>query len=53
MGLSVTGTVGVLLVAKKKGLITSFSESMHQLQNTGFWISPKLMHKLLAVDCAG
>ena len=53
MGLPVIGTVGVLLLAKKKGLIESFSESLHQLQSTGFWISPALVHKLLAVECAG
>ena len=52
MGLPITGTVGVLLLAKKKGLIESFSESIHQLQSKGFWISPTLLHQLLAVDHA-
>ena len=52
MGLHVTGTVGVLLQARKKGLIKSLNESAYQLRSTGFWLSPALMHTLLAVDYA-
>ncbi len=46
LGLPVAGTVGVLLKARKKGLITSVSKHVQQLQNTGFWLSPALLSRI-------
>ena len=46
LGLQVTGTLGVLLKAKKAGLIGSATGYLQQLQNTGFWLSPALLAKL-------
>ena len=47
LDLHVTGTLGVLLKAKSAGLIDSGTDYIQLLQDTGFWISPKLLAKLL------
>lgn len=47
LDLHVTGTLGVLLKAKSAGLIDSMTDSIQLLQDTGFWISPELLAKLL------
>ena len=38
--LAVTGTAGVLIVAKERGLITEVSPYLNQLKNLGFHLSP-------------
>ena len=46
--LTKTGVLGILLLARKQGLIPSLREEMAKLQNTAhFWISPSLYEKLL------
>ena len=47
LDLHVTGTLGVLLKAKNAGLIDSVTDSIQLLEDTGFWISPELLAKLL------
>ncbi len=47
LGLRVTGTIGILLKAKKLGLIKRLKEEIDALRKTGFWISEKLIYKIL------
>ncbi len=42
LGLTVTGTVGVLLKAKEQGLITSGKDILEKLEKHGFWLSEEL-----------
>ena len=43
LGLKVVGLVGVLIEARKQGLLTDAAEMMGRLSNeAGFWISPEL-----------
>jgi len=47
-GLNKTGVLGILLEAKKQGIIHSLKNEMDKLQGDAhFWISPPLFEKLL------
>jgi hypothetical protein len=46
-GLIPTGTVGLLLAAKKKGLLPSLKEELERLKEMGFWISESLWKEAL------
>jgi len=46
MGLSVTGTLGILLKAKQKGKIDSFSDCVIAMQKNGIHYHTKLVEKL-------
>jgi len=46
-GLSITGTVGILMKAKKEGKIASLEEELEKLRESGFWLSNKLYTKVL------
>ena len=46
LGLSVVGTLGVLLKAKNDGLILSFYEAMKQMQANGVFYHPALVDRL-------
>lgn len=46
-GLKYTGTLGVLLKAKKKGLIKEIKSLLNELLNRGFWISTELYNAVL------
>ena len=46
-GLSVTGTVGVLIEAKEKGFIPSLRPEMDRLIEAGMWISEVFYHRIL------
>ena len=37
------GTLGILLLAKRKGIIPSLRESLGKLQGAGFWLSASLV----------
>ncbi|MBI5050653.1 MAG: DUF3368 domain-containing protein [Nitrospirae bacterium] len=39
LGCRYTGTIGVILLAKRRGIITSVKESLSKLQNAGLWLS--------------
>ncbi|WP_216651848.1 DUF3368 domain-containing protein [Priestia megaterium] len=41
------GTLGILILAKEKGLITNVSEYFEKLVDTGFRINEKYLHLLL------
>ncbi len=47
LGLRVTGTLGILLRAKKLGLIESLREELSKLKETGFRISKNLEEEIL------
>ncbi len=40
---NLAGTLGILLKAKEKGLITSISELLTELTEKGTWLKPKLI----------
>jgi predicted nucleic acid-binding protein len=46
--LPITGTLGLLLRARKSGKVTSLSEKLDALRNTGFWLNAELGHRLLS-----
>jgi uncharacterized protein len=46
-GLSVTGTVGVLLVAKHNGVLDNITEALANLAARGMWISDDLRRAAL------
>lgn len=48
LGLKITGTLGVLLKAKKLGLITSFTAMAEKMRTQGIRYSPALVARLAA-----
>ena len=40
------GTLGILVLAKKRGMITSVRQSLKKLQEAGFWISDTLVEEI-------
>lgn len=40
------GTLGIIILAKKRGIIKSVRESMKKLQDAGFWLSVTLMEEI-------
>lgn len=46
-GLTVTGTLGVLLRAKKDRMISSLKENIIKLRESGFWVSDFVEERLL------
>lgn len=46
LGLKVVGTLGVLLMAKERGLIPSFHAAVTQMQANGIYYHPTLVEKL-------
>ncbi len=44
--LRIIGTIGILLEAKKRGLVASVSDLMDELRKIGFWISDHLYLKI-------
>jgi len=51
--LNLTGTLGVLLKAKKKGIISSIREILKELTEKGTWLNPKLIKKLIDLSKEG
>ncbi|MCD4793282.1 MAG: DUF3368 domain-containing protein [Bacteroidales bacterium] len=47
LNLNLTGTIGILLKAKEKGLIKSVKELLTELTEKGTWFHPKLILKTL------
>lgn len=53
LGLAVIGTLGVLLAAKRKGLITEVGSPLDDLLRQGFWVSPRLVRQALSAAGEG
>lgn len=51
LGLQVTGTLGILLLAKQAGLLPSVGEAIRVLETRGMWIAPALSTR--AIQLAG
>ena len=49
LGLTVTGTLGVVIKAKEQGLIKSGKEILIKLEQHGFWLSEKLKKQIIAM----
>lgn len=49
MGMPITGTVGVLLLAKEATLIDSVKASISRLQEAGLFLTPSLIRKALEI----
>ena len=47
LGMNLTGTIGILLKAKEKGLIVSVKDRLSELSEKGIWLSPKLVKKAI------
>lgn len=47
MNLRIIGTAGVLLLAKEKQLIKNVAPFIHELKNTGYYLSNKLIETVL------
>lgn len=47
-GLSVTGTLGLLLLAKKRGLLPKLGPVIAQILRAGVWYDPKLIERILS-----
>ncbi|MCL1917554.1 MAG: DUF3368 domain-containing protein [Peptococcaceae bacterium] len=51
-GLEVTGTLGILLKARKHGLIEEISEEISKLENAGMYLSEELIKQVLGIDAS-
>ncbi len=51
--LNLTGTLGVLLKAKEKGIINSIREILTELTERGTWLNPKLVKKIIYLSNEG
>lgn len=49
LGLSVTGTLGILIQAKRAKHLPSVKAAIATLENRGMWIDPKLVVKAIAL----
>lgn len=47
LGIKLIGTIGIIIKAKEKGIITNLSEVTERLEQTDFRLSPKLKQQLL------
>ena len=47
LGIHILGTIGIILLAKKAGIITNLENIIEQLENTDFRLSPVLKAQLL------
>ncbi len=47
LGCKYIGTVGVILLAKKRGIIPSVSDCLHKLQNAGLWMSKAFIEQIV------
>jgi predicted nucleic acid-binding protein len=50
LNMKMTGTLGVIINAKKRNIISSTKEVLDKLKNTGFRISKELENELLKYD---
>ena len=43
LNIPITGTIGILLLAKEKGVLTNVIKLMDKLRNSGYWLSDELI----------
>jgi uncharacterized protein len=48
LGIPVTGTLGILLEARRRGTISSLKPHLDALMDVQFYLTPNLVHELLA-----
>jgi predicted nucleic acid-binding protein len=48
LNISIIGTAGVVVLARRRGLIDSTEEALRRLQGAGLWLSEQLIAKLAA-----
>lgn len=46
LGCRFTGTVGVILLAKRRGIISSVKDCLVKLQNAGLWLSQDFVKEI-------
>lgn len=44
LNIPITGVVGILLLAKKKGLIKNVTEIIEEMRNNGYWLSDEVIN---------
>ena len=49
LGIPLTGTLGVLLLAKEEGLISAVAPLVNQLEENGLFLAPKLISKVVTL----
>ena len=49
-GLKLTGSIGVLLKARAKGLIDSVEDAMTRMRDRGIWISDRVVAKTIEIE---
>ena len=49
-GLKLTGSIGVLLKARAKGLIDSVEDAMTRMRDRGIWISDRVVAKAIEIE---
>ncbi|MCF7997116.1 MAG: DUF3368 domain-containing protein [Chromatiaceae bacterium] len=47
LSIPLIGTVGVIVLAKRRGFLGSVEEALHRLQSAGLWLSAGLIEKLV------
>ena len=50
LGLAIIGTAGVVVLARRRGLIDSTEFALRQLQNAGLWLAESLIAELALAD---
>ncbi|MGZ8219561.1 DUF3368 domain-containing protein [Methylomagnum sp.] len=53
LGIRIQGSPGVVVLAKRRGIIPSSREALRRLQKAGLWLSEELIEKLSAEDRSG
>ena len=53
LGLSITGTIGVLIKAKRQGILSDLSEVIEELESVHFRLSPALKEEALRMAKEG
>ena len=48
LGIPVIGTLGILLAAKRKGLLTALKPVLNELMQMGFFVAPALYRQVLS-----
>lgn len=47
LGIRILGTGGLLILARRRGLIRSVSVALRSLRDAGLWLSPDIEHMLI------